>query len=309
MSLNPVEAYVYNELMEVDKIGKPLMIHKSNSKSEHESGLIYFEKYLNLFIKKVLSYINSEVSFTHHFDGINIEIKQVYSDQNISDKGVIQLFNDARRNYKIDAWSNFVKKWLNEFDLGDDISIDQIETGGFIALIHKKDRWSNLAFEGTGKVKVAFLIMSIANSFFPEEIPSEYFHFTDAMKESTGDIFPNILIIEEPEAFLHPNFQSKLADLLVDAAGFNVKRMAENEEPGTILIIETHSEYLIRKLQLLKVEKKLVNISLFYFGQKEYWEIDILENGKLSRPFGKGFLDEAGETATKLFYHVNDKMN
>jgi hypothetical protein len=144
------------------------MIHKSNSKSEHESGLIYFEKYLNLFIKKVLSYINSEVSFTHHFDGINIEIKQVYSDQNISDKGVIQLFNDARRNYKIDAWSNFVKKWLNEFDLGDDISIDQIETGGFIALIHKKDRWSNLAFEGTGKVKVAFLIMSIANSFFPE---------------------------------------------------------------------------------------------------------------------------------------------
>ena len=63
----------------------------------------------------------------------------------------------------------------------------------------------------------------------------------------------NILIIEEPEANLHPDLQSKLADIL---------HLAVKEFPKKTFIIETHSEYLIRKLQYLTAKKELISRSI-----------------------------------------------
>lgn len=101
-------------------------------------------------------------------------------------------------------------------------------------------------------------------------------------------------LIEEPEANLHPNFQSKLADLFIDAAW----RFNHN------FVIETHSEYIIRKLQYWVAKKKITPdaISIYYFDNKNndraiqdvvVTKIEILANGDLSHPFGEGFYDEA----------------
>ena len=58
---------------------------------------------------------------------------------------------------------------------------------------------------------------------------------------SEPDSFPHTWLLSEPEANLHPSLQSKIADLV--AYQYN--------KYGSTFIIETHSEYLIRKLQYL----------------------------------------------------------
>ena len=66
-------------------------------------------------------------------------------------------------------------------------------------------------------------------------------NYRDSQNESAiipGGCEENVIIIEEPESNLHPNLQSLLADLFIDAASkFKIQ-----------FILETHSEYLVRKI-------------------------------------------------------------
>ncbi|BDD02089.1 AAA family ATPase [Persicobacter psychrovividus] len=101
-----------------------------------------------------------------------------------------------------------------------------------------------------------------------------------------------LIILEEPETNLHPKLQSMLADMLIDATHrFNVNFM-----------VETHSEYLIRKLQFNVATKQIDPnlINLYYLNpatenttpEEQCYKIDIRPDGTLSREFGEGFLDE-----------------
>jgi predicted ATPase len=65
---------------------------------------------------------------------------------------------------------------------------------------------------------------------------------------------PNsIIIMEQPEIHLHPSAQSALADVMIDA--INAR---EGGEPRNIqLIIETHSEHFLRRLQRRIAEEKV----------------------------------------------------
>jgi predicted ATPase len=111
-----------------------------------------------------------------------------------------------------------------------------------------------------------------------------------------------ILIIEEPEANLHPNLQSKLADMLVATIEYY---------PYINFIIETHSEYLIRKLQFLTASKKVGTDKsiIYYFNADKYVTatepkvkaIEIQSNGSLSKPFATGFFDVVDDIALDLF--------
>jgi predicted ATPase len=116
-----------------------------------------------------------------------------------------------------------------------------------------------------------------------------------------------VIFIEEPEISLHPALQSKLADVLRVAC----------EEDGLQVIVETHSEYLIRKLQYLAAKGEInnKNVTIYYFSKptssehdERVYRIDIDEKGSLSRPFGKGFFDEANSIALDLVIH-NMKNN
>ena len=105
--------------------------------------------------------------------------------------------------------------------------------------------------------------------------------------------------IEEPEIHLHPKYQSKLADMFVEAyQKYNIH-----------FIIETHSEYLIRKLQVMIADKENLltpnDVSLNYVEKGENGllsnrKIEILEDGRLSEPFGPGFFDEADTLAMDI---------
>jgi len=64
----------------------------------------------------------------------------------------------------------------------------------------------------------------------------------------------SIILIEQPEIHLHPSAQSALADVMID-----VINSGENGVPRNIqLIIETHSEHFLRRLQRRIVEDEML---------------------------------------------------
>jgi len=65
----------------------------------------------------------------------------------------------------------------------------------------------------------------------------------------------SIIIMEQPEMHLHPRAQAALADVMIDAinSGENLK------ERGIQLIIETHSEHFLRRLQRRVAEDVITN--------------------------------------------------
>lgn len=198
-----------------------------------------------------------------------------------------------------------IKKLLNNLGLAENIQIEVINNTGFIYLYKNKHKYL-ISEEGSGALKLISLIL------FLETI--------NIRRIKDQDILPNliesnwlkahdkkIIIIEEPESNLHPDLQSKLADVLI------------NYIEQVHFVIETHSEYLIRKLQYLVSMRKIQpsKINLYYFEKKfknrkifnDYYRINIQNNGSLDRNFGSGFFDEANNSAINLFLINNSQNN
>ena len=98
--------------------------------------------------------------------------------------------------------------------------------------------------------------------------------------------------VEEPEQNLHPMLQSKLADLFYEL----------NREYGFRFIIETHSEYLIRKSQVIVGEANKSNepfnnpFKVYYFpSEGEPYDLPYAKSGRFEEQFGTGFFDEASK--------------
>lgn len=79
----------------------------------------------------------------------------------------------------------------------------------------------------------------------------------------------SILVLEQPEIHLHPSVQAALADLFVEA----VKSKEDGERRNIQLIIESHSEHFLRRLQRLIAEEKISqdSVAAYFceFGRKK----------------------------------------
>ena len=96
---------------------------------------------------------------------------------------------------------------------------------------------------------------------------------------------------------LHPDHQSLLAEMLFDFSLYY---------PGNI-VIETHSEYMIRTFQYLRSEeesftKEHCNIINFGFGENlgNVKNIKIENDGSLSDSFFSGFMNHSQDLELKL---------
>ncbi len=118
-----------------------------------------------------------------------------------------------------------------------------------------------------------------------------------------------VMCIEEPETNLHPALQSKMADMFVEAyRRFNIQ-----------FVIETHSEYFIRKLQYLTAKADITTdfTQLYYFyhpdkippGEEQVKKINIEEDGSLTDDFGTGFFDEADKIAMSIWNMASSQKN
>ena len=95
-------------------------------------------------------------------------------------------------------------------------------------------------------------------------------------------------------------------------------------------VIETHSEYLIRRLQVLTantytvanknenwVELKTTDTQLYYFyqadavpeGEEQVYKIHIEEDGALTKNFGRGFFDESSKWNIALYSYTKANKN
>ncbi|MBO7494116.1 MAG: DUF3696 domain-containing protein [Bacteroidales bacterium] len=178
----------------------------------------------------------------------------------------------------------FISRWIKKFDIGDKIDIVGTDEGlGVMVYLYKNGQKSLLADEGYGVTQLFSLLLHIDNMML------EY--------KSKRTCF---ICVEEPEIHLHPKYQSLLADMFVETY----------QKYGIHFIIETHSEYLIRKLQVLVADKENAlspnDVSLNYVekdknGVSTNRQIKIEEDGSLSGSFGAGFYDEADTLAIQLF--------
>lgn len=166
---------------------------------------------------------------------------------------------------------------------------DRLGVTNFYLLSNGKK--NNLSVEGQGLSQFIILILHIVYASLDVKDNIIY-----SSKSSDKIVF-----IEEPEISLHPAFQSKLADLFIYCY----------KEFGIFLVIETHSEYLIRKMQLL-VKKNAIDsdkVLIHYFNPttssavaERKYEIEINKSGLLSKPFGEGFFDISNNLILDLFF-------
>lgn len=184
----------------------------------------------------------------------------------------------------------FIHKWLGKdgFGIGEGLITNTLHNEAFSVSVKTFDgHIIPMTSLGSGSIHLIALLLRIV-----------YVLHNDG-------VFNNrILIIEEPEINLHPNMQSKLADFFLDI----------HETFGTQIIVETHSEYMVRKTQVITArlifdgEKytKEVNedFKVYYFPENGTpYSLNFRNDGHFDRKFGEGFFDEAGRS-----YHTLTKL-
>ena len=197
--------------------------------------------------------------------------------------GSAYLNNPINRNGKA---HQFFIKWLRYFDIGDNYTISLVHGDYILVQITGNNRTFNLIEKGFGAGQLFTMLLGIALEIDNNEQDS-------------------IIMIEEPEANLHPIFQPGLADMFYDA--FNAH--------GVRFIIETHSEYIIRHTQVIgrknnlfsKLEGKPNPFKVYYFDKEGPYEIKYRADGIFNRKLGPGgFLDVADQSVVDL-YRLNTK--
>lgn len=268
------------------------------------SEAVFKNTYTDIF-KKIVNF-NVCIENTTYVSSNRFTSKRAYSFNDNSDFTNILKQVESSPEQQKEISKKFINKWIKEFGIGDELVLkSDVETGNFKASLRMGNLETPLADFGLGTNQLLPIIFSLSihrygyiNSVYDEEL------------------YPRTVVIEEPEANLHPAMQSKLADMFVEATNkFKVQ-----------IIAETHSEYLIRKMQYLvakeylhssKDENSISNdrVNIYYInsekdeeGRKAY-EINITKNGQLTESFGKGFFDETTNLQFELYKLNNAQSN
>ena len=230
-----------------------------------------------------------------------------------SSEDVITLLISRLNNMQYeDKWAKpsqyFVNYWLSEFNLKNKVNFNSIDD--IVSLFNFNSTVGN-----EGKVDLGYGISQLIPLICFFSLFNEKYNVSSIDPSIDGQYLQNwgtgnCFLIEEPEANLHPSFQSKLADLFIDAAW----------KFGHQFVIETHSEYMVRKFQYWVAQGKIkpTDVNIFYFDNKNedktvkdllIKKININKDGSLSEPFGEGFYDEATNLQFDLLKIKNTQMN
>jgi len=175
----------------------------------------------------------------------------------------------------------FVKKWMREFEVGHSYKIDFYAGEAYQFHVLEDDgRVNHLSDKGMGSLQAMLLILRVAS----------------LVRINKKDKKTITLLVEEPELNLHPALQSKLTEFFHEV----------NKEFGFNFIVETHSEYMIRKSQVFTHieeygDKDSLNpnpFKTFYFPVDDSpYEMRYRKDGAFVDEFRKGFFDVSSDLA------------
>ena len=127
----------------------------------------------------------------------------------------------------------------------------------------------------------------------------------------------SLTMIEQPETHLHPKMQADLADLFIDIVGAipqsKLLRKATSN-PQKFLLIETHSEYLLRRLRRRISEGKLLakDVAVYFIeppkndcSSAEIKEKEVNDTGFFEYP--KDFMDS--ELEKDMISFISQQLN
>lgn len=166
---------------------------------------------------------------------------------------------------------NFVQEWMKNFGIGLDFKIESIQGEAFtVTITNMNGEDIPLADLGMGSIQIILLLLKLATLI------------------DDGSLYPSLVIIEEPEQNIHPKLQSKLSELFEYV----------HREYKLRFLIETHSEYMIRKTQAMIATKEVLfeqnPFRVYYFpDSKAPYDMEYQPNGTFAQPFGEGFYDAA----------------
>ena len=227
----------------------------------------YFINYISQLIDKVEESFNSQS--INYVSPLRAHPKRYY----FLDKAKVNSFLDTLDGEAIaetlkenSALKNSVNLWFKKFNL-------HIDVGPIKDIIHQivvKQNSLDLDITDVG-FGVSQVLPVIIQGFLSKD--------------------KSITLIEQPEIHLHPKMQADLADLFID-----ISITKDNKKNSFIankyLIIETHSEYLLKRLRRRISENKITanEIAIYYIEPQDesksatITKIDISEKGAFDWP-------------------------
>lgn len=236
-------------------------------------------------IEKVISGQTIEYIYAHSVFQDSVYAKCANSSDYT--KRTIHEFYTSRISEGDDEFS-LIEDWLKEFKIGTSLKVIPFKGDNYSLVIFddknpeiKGDKRKgypggiDLADKGMGSIQIVVLLLRLAT----------------LIRKYKGQQLT--ILLEEPEQNLHPALQSKLAELIHTISHkYDVR-----------FIVETHSEYLIRKTQVIvaklnrSIDMAENPFKVFYLpdnGSMPY-EMEYRKDGKFSNEFGSGFFDEANK--------------
>jgi predicted ATPase len=279
-------------------------------------------RHLTVFSNEITQSINKQYFY---FIGANPSKQSglfYLRDKNNALSQAIHNFYQLTEGEKNNDETRFITKWMKRFEVGEDFNINMhageayefkiLEEESFTATSKKTGQTS--VFKSKDSRDAA--VKSGTHSKVDDSIAETQKKYVSLSDKGMGSLQAMTLIlkiaslirlnkkeitvlVEEPELNLHPALQSKLTEFFHDV----------NKEFGFNFIIETHSEYMIRKAQLIAIEEDYIKnqdinpnpFKIVYFHKEEGpYEMEFTEQGKFNIDFGPGFYDEAGSLTLKM---------
>ncbi|NDV56777.1 AAA family ATPase [Bacteroides sp. 519] len=266
-----------------------------------DSNFSVLETCFDFSWKKLIQRINS----ISYLSTIREENSRIYISKN--NTPFIKLLKD----YDSSGFQNsrFINKYLKAFKIGKRINVNYIQKHQLItvSVTTLNDIERDLVDFGYGIKQLILILIQI--SVLAEKNRRTVEDYDDEGEYMHDIYIPSMLLVEEPETNLHPKWQSLLAEMFVEANNqFNIQ-----------FVIETHSEYMIRKLQTLVANNKISGekIKIFYVrhpedvsqDKKQISNINIQPDGSIDyRIFDKGFFDENDNLELSLLNIQRDKF-
>jgi predicted ATP-dependent endonuclease of OLD family len=236
----------------------------------------------------------------HYLDALSISSIEYMETHNASQKTLYTLDdrNDVTATI-IHEWMQqqinpgdeeyrFIVKWMQELKIGQGFKIDNHFGEAYsVNIVYGKDSngpQSALSELGKGAIQMMTLLLYISSM----------------MRKYKGKNVKPLIAFEEPEQNKHPNWQSHLADIF-----------EEVRQKGFRILVETHSEYMIRKSQVQVAQMQFADqdvlndncpISTYDFPTEEKpYKMKYRTAGNFENDFDTGFYDVAADLAFKTF--------